>query len=74
VEHGVSSDLDNPAAPTLPFAAMPQKSISRKAEEKQGLTARNWLVLRFDPEIHPFGPATFESPGKKLETRLDLTL
>jgi hypothetical protein len=53
---------------------MPQKSVSRKPEETQGLTARNWLVFGFDPEIHPFGPPTFESAGKKLETHLDLTL
>jgi len=65
VEHGVSSYLGATyAGLTLPFAVMPQKSVSRKAEETQGLTARNWLVLGFDPEIHPFGPPTFESPGK----------
>jgi hypothetical protein len=75
VEHGVSGDAGSVRV-TLSesIAVKPEESISRKTEEARGLTAAKLSGFPIDPEIHPLGISDVLITGKKLETRLDLTL
>jgi hypothetical protein len=74
MERGVSSDLGTHAPPTLPPAVGPEESIVVKQRKTRGLTRRNCLVFGSDPKIHPVRMFDVRITGKKLETRLDLTL
>ena len=75
MEHGVSSDLGNlRTTPYLPFAVMPQKSVSRKAEEKAGPDDAKLPGARIRSRNPPARTDDVRITGKKLETRLDLTL